>query len=275
MFEEKYHFNILCGVPTLYDYISKQKFRKDELKCLKLVVCGGDAMSQPLKDKVNTFLKENGSDADIRIGYGLTESSGVVSLSPAGVSEANVVGLPFPDTYFKVIDINTGKEKKRGEDGEICISGPNIMLEYLDEPEETKNTLTVDKGITWLHTGDIGFIDSKGLVHYKSRLKRMIITSGYNVYPANIESILIEHEAVLNCAVIGVPDDSRGEIVKAYVVLKEGKNPFVTKMSIQKYLKKYLAKYEIPREIEFINELPKTKLGKIAYKELEILSTKD
>ena len=271
----RYHFNILCGVPTLYDYISKQKFRKDELKCLKLVVCGGDAMSQSLKDKVNTFLKENGSDADIRIGYGLTESSGVVSLSPAGVSDASVVGLPFPDTYFKVIDINTGKEKKRGEDGEICISGPNIMLEYLDEPEETKNTLTVDKGITWLHTGDIGFIDSKGLVHYKSRLKRMIITSGYNVYPANIESILIEHEAVLNCAVIGVPDDSRGEIVKAYVVLKEGKNPLVTKMSIQKYLKKHLAKYEIPREIEFINELPKTKLGKIAYKELEILSTKD
>lgn len=271
----RYHFNILCGVPTLYDYISKQKFRKDELKCLKLVVCGGDAMSQPLKDKFNTFLKENGSNADIRIGYGLTESSGVVSLSPAGISDASVVGLPFPDTYFKVIDINTGKEKKHGEDGEICISGPNIMLEYLDEPEETKNALTVDKGITWLHTGDIGFIDSKGLVHYKSRLKRMIITSGYNVYPANIESILIEHEAVLNCAVIGVPDSSKGEIVKAFVVLKEGKNPLVTKISIQKYLKKHLAKYEIPREIEFINELPKTKLGKIAYKELEILSTKD
>lgn len=266
----KYHFNVLCGVPSLYDYISKMEFKKNELKCLKLVVCGGDSMSLALKQKVNAFLQKYGSPTDLKIGYGLTESSGVVSLSPAGIyDEADVIGYPFPDTKFKILDINNGEEKKRGESGEICISGPNIMLEYLDEEEETSNVLEKINGVVWLHTGDIGFIDAKGLVHYKARLKRMIITSGYNVYPANVENIIMQHEAVSSCAVIGIPDESKGEIVKAFVTLKEGKNPMIVKVSIQKYLKKHLAKYEQPREIVVLDELPKTKLGKIAYKELE------
>ncbi len=266
----KYHFNVLCGVPSLYDYISKLEFKKNELKCLKLVVCGGDSMSLALKQKVNAFLQKYGSPTDLKIGYGLTESSGVVSLSPAGIyDEADVIGYPFPDANFKILDINNGEEKKRGESGEICISGPNVMIEYLDEEEETSNVLEKINGEVWLHTGDIGFIDSKGLVHYKARLKRMIITSGYNVYPANVENIIMHHEAVSSCAVIGIPDESKGEIVKAFVTLKEGKNPMIVKVSIQKYLKKHLAKYEQPREIVVLDELPKTKLGKIAYKELE------
>ena len=220
--------------------------------------------------KINGFLQKYGCETDIKIGYGLTESSGVVALSPSGIyDEADVIGYPFPDTEFKIIDINTKEEVKKGMPGEICISGPNVMLEYLDEEEETKNTLEVINGKTYLHTGDIGYIDSKGLVHYKARLKRMIITSGYNVYPANVEDIIMNHEAVTSCAVIGVPDPNKGEIVKAFVTLKEGKNAMLAKVSIQKYLKKHLAKYEQPREIEVLDELPKTKLGKIAYKELE------
>lgn len=272
----KYRFNVLCGVPTLYDYISKLSFKKNELKCLKLVVCGGDSMSLSLKQRVNDFLRRYGSSTDIKIGYGLTESSGVVSLSPFGVYDASdVIGYPFPDTVFKIVDIDTKEYKKTGEAGEICISGPNVMLGYLDEEEETKNTLEERDGRVWLHTGDIGYIDEKGLLHYKSRLKRMIITSGYNVYPSLVEEVLMGHEAVLNCAVIGVPDSNKGEIVKAFVVLKEGKNPMIARASIQKYLKKYLARYEQPREIAFLDELPKTKLGKIAYKELEELHTKN
>lgn len=266
----KYHFNVLCGVPSLYDYISKLEFKKNELKCLKLVVCGGDSMSLALKQKVNAVLQKYGSPTDLKIGYGLTESSGVVSLSPAGIyNEADVIGYPFPDTNFKILDIDNGSEKKKGELGEICISGPNVMLEYLDEKEETSNVLDKINGEIWLHTGDIGFIDSKGLLHYKARLKRMIITSGYNVYPANVENIIMQHEAVSSCAVVGIPDESKGEIVKAFITLKEGKNPMIVKVSIQKYLKKHLAKYEQPREIVVLDELPKTKLGKIAYKELE------
>lgn len=272
----RYHFNVLCGVPTLYDYISKLSFKKNELKCLKLVVCGGDSMSLSLKQRVNSFLKEYGCTTDIKIGYGLTESSGVVALCPEGIYDnADAIGYPFPDTYFKIVDVDTGCEKKVLEDGEICISGPNVMLEYLDEVEETKNTLEEVDGKIWLHTGDIGYIDTKGLIHYKARLKRMIITSGYNVYPSNVEEILMGHEAILNCAVIGIPDASRGEIVKAFIVLKDGKNAMFSKVSIQKYLKKHLAKYEQPREIEFLDELPTTRLGKIAYKELAELHEKN
>lgn len=266
----KYKFNVLCGVPTLYDAVSKMKFRKNELNTLKLVVCGGDAMSIDLKKRVNTFLKEYGCETELKIGYGLTESSGVVSLSPDGIlDESDVIGYPFPNTEFKIIDINNQKETPLGEDGELIISGPNIMLEYLDEPEETKNTLFQMDGKTWLHTGDIACVDKRGLFHYKSRLKRMIITSGYNVYPSHVEEILTNHEAILKCAVIGIKNESKGEIVKAFIVLREGYNNLLTKSSIQKYMKENLAKFEIPREIRYIDDLPTTLVGKIAYKELE------
>ena len=266
----KYRFNVLCGVPTLYDALTKMKFRKNELKCIKLVVCGGDSMSLPLKQRVNDFLKKYGCETDIRIGYGLTESSGVVALSPSGIyDQSDVIGLPFPDCEFKIIDINTGKNVDIRTDGEICISGPNLMLEYLGEKEETANVLTEKGGKTWLYTGDIGYIDENGLVHYKSRLKRMIITSGYNVYPSHIEEILLLHDAVLKCAVVGIPDDAKGEIVKAFVVLKDDKDSILIKNSIQKHLKEHLAKYEIPKEIKFIEDLPTTLVGKVAYKELK------
>ena len=266
----KYKFNVLCGVPTLYDAVSKMKFRKNELSTLKLVVCGGDAMSIDLKKRVNAFLKEYGCKTELKIGYGLTESSGVVSLSPDGIlDESDVIGYPFPNTEFKIIDINTKKETPLEEDGELIISGPNIMLEYLDEPEETKNTLFQMDGKTWLHTGDIACVDKRGLFHYKSRLKRMIITSGYNVYPSHVEEILTNHEAILKCAVIGIKNESKGETVKAFIVLREGYNNLLTKSSIQKYMKENLAKFEIPREIRYIEELPTTLVGKIAYKELE------
>ena len=266
----KYKFNVLCGVPTLYDAVSKMKFRKNELSTLKLVVCGGDAMSIDLKKRVNAFLKEYGCKTELKIGYGLTESSGVVSLSPDGIlDESDVIGYPFPNTEFKIIDINTKKETPLEEDGELIISGPNIMLEYLDEPEETKNTLFQMDGKTWLHTGDIACVDKRGLFHYKSRLKRMIITSGYNVYPSHVEEILPNHEAILKCAVIGIKNESKGETVKAFIVLREGYNNLLTKSSIQKYMKENLAKFEIPREIRYIDDLPTTLVGKIAYKELE------
>ena len=266
----KYKFNVLCGVPTLYDAVSKMKFRKNELSTLKLVVCGGDAMSIDLKKRVNAFLKEYGCKTELKIGYGLTESSGVVSLSPDGIlDESDVIGYPFPNTEFKIIDINTKKETPLEEDGELIISGPNIMLEYLDELEETKNTLFQMDGKTWLHTGDIACVDKRGLFHYKSRLKRMIITSGYNVYPSHVEEILTNHEAILKCAVIGIKNESKGETVKAFIVLREGYNNLLTKSSIQKYMKENLAKFEIPREIRYIDDLPTTLVGKIAYKELE------
>lgn len=266
----KYHFNILCGVPTFYDYMTKVKFKKDELSCLKLVVCGGDSISTELKEKVNNFLQEHGANTTIQVGYGLTETSGVVALSKRGIKESDVIGYPFPDVDFKIIDPDTEEELGINECGELIISGPNIMLEYLDEPEETKNTIFEYKNKKYVHTGDICYIDKLGLVHYKSRLKRMIITSGYNVYPSHVEDVIMEHSKVLNCTVIGIPDKNKGEVVKAFIVLKDNNdNNILTKNSIQKFLKQRLAKYEQPKEIKFIKEIPTTLLGKVAYKELE------
>ena len=227
-------------------------------------------MSIDLKNRVNEFLHDYGCETELKIGYGLTESSGVVSLSPNGIlNESDIIGYPFPNTEFKIIDINTKKETPLEVDGELVITGPNVMLGYLEEPEETNNTLFEMEGKIWLHTGDIACVDKRGLFHYKSRLKRMIITSGYNVYPSHVEEILTNHEAILKCAVIGVKNESKGEIVKAFIVLREGYNNLLTKSSIQKYMKENLARYEIPREIRYIDELPTTLVGKIAYKELE------
>lgn len=269
----KYKFNLLCGVPTLYDSLTKIKFRPNELKDLKLVVCGGDAITLETKQKVNTFLKKYGCKTELRVGYGLTESSGVLCLSPEGFSEIeDVVGKPFPNIEFKIMDLNTEKEANIGECGEICISGPNLMLGYLDDIEETNIVLEKKRNKkAWLRTGDVGYIDDFGILHYKSRLKRMIIANGYNIYPSHIEQILLKHYAVEKCAVIGVKDEVKGEIPKAFIVLKENQDGIFDKSSIQKYLKSHLAKYELPKEIKYVKELPTTLVGKIAYNELEKL----
>ena len=266
----KYKFNILCGVPTFYEYMTHVKFRKNELKVLKLVVCGGDALSLDLKKSVNNMLEKYGSKTEIQVGYGLTEVSGVVSFSPRGIKDqSDIIGYPFPDVYIRVVNPDTLKEMGVNEDGELLISGPNNMIGYLKEPEETKNTIITIGRKKWVRTGDICFIDKKGLIHYKSRLKRMIITNGYNVYPSHIEEVLMELPSVRACSVIGKPDKTRGEKVVAFVVLNKDADNIIEKGKIQKYLRDHLAKYEVPRDIKYIEELPKTLVGKVAYKELE------
>lgn len=262
----KYHFNILCAVPTLYEFLTKVKFRKNELKNLKAVISGGDAMSLPLKQKTNEFLAKYGCTTDVQIGYGLTEASGVIAFSPVGIKDSSdIIGYPFPNCEFLIRDLKTEKEAYLGKDGEILISGPNTMIGYLDDPEETENSFVIIKDKTYLKTGDIGFIDKKGLLHYKSRLKRMIITNGYNVYPSHVESIIMMHKSVKKCAVVGVPDKNRGEIVKAFIVLKENEDGILVKNAIQKLLKTHLAKYELPRETVYLDDLPLTKMNKVDF----------
>ena len=229
---------------------------------LRFVISGG----APIDKKIEQGFRDLG--IEVAAGYGLTETSPVIAAQTSTAKIPGSVGVAMPNVNIEIIN------KDENQIGEIIVSGPNVMLGYLDEPEETAQALTKKGGEIWLHTGDIGYIDKKGLVHYKSRLKRMIITSGYNVYPANVEEKIMQHESVLKCAVIGVKDENKGEIVKAFIVLKEGKNAILSKVSIQKHLKKHLARYEQPREIEFLQDLPTTKLGKIAYKELEELDKK-
>lgn len=267
----KYHPNFVVGVPTLFEALTKSLFKKDELKCIKEAISGGDTLDEKLKLKVDAFLKKHGSLAEVREGYGLTECAGAASLMPAGNYRRKSIGIPFPDNYFKIVVNGTHEEAEIGTDGEICISGPTVMCGYLNNLEETMQTLRIhEDGRIWLHTGDIGSMDEDGFIYFKQRLKRVIISSGYNVYPSHIESVINAHSAVLTSTVIGVKHPYKVQVAKAYVVLKEGYEPNETlKKEILSHCQKNLAKYSMPAFVEFKDSLPKTLVGKVAYKELE------
>lgn len=267
----KYRPNVVAGVPSLFDAISKLNLKPHDLSNLTLAVCGGDAITLENKKRINRYLKEHGSKTELRVGYGLTECCGASCLSPEKMeNKKDIIGVPFPDCLYKIIDINDGHELGYNKDGEILISGPNVMLGYLDDKEENDNIFHIDEnGVKWLHTGDIGFIDKKGLIYYRSRLKRMIITNGYNVYPGYIEELLSKNEYVFQSAVVGVTHPYKGEVAKAFIVLKEDVKPTgEVKRAINKYLKQNLANYAIPSEIEYVEGLPMTLVGKISYKDL-------
>jgi long-chain acyl-CoA synthetase len=172
---------------------------------------------------------------------------------------------------MKIVSIDTKEEVKCGEVGEICIAGPVVMPGYLDNEKETNDMLEKDeKGVVWVHTGDLGFVDEEGLLHYVQRLKRMLIVSGYNVYPSHIENVLLEHPAILNCGVVGIPHPYKVQVPKAYIVLENGyKVNSKIKQEIKEYCEKKLAHYMIPKEFEFRESLPKTMIGKVNYRELE------
>lgn len=269
---KKYKINILVGVPTVFEYMMKLKFGKKELKNIKGVVSGGDMVSQQLKRDFNHFMKEHGSKAVLQNGYGLTEAAGGMVFSPASVADGpDVIGFPLPDSEVFIKDLDSKKEVPLGEDGEILVRGLTVMKEYLDDPEETKNTFMTIGNKKYLRTGDIGYVDARGVVHFRSRLKRIIITNGYNVYPTNVEDATLKSKLVASCAVVGQEDKLRGQKVVAFVILKPNASERAVRKELATIYKKYLAKYEIPREIRFIDEMPKTKLAKVDFKALEKL----
>ena len=268
----KYRCNFIAGVPTLYEALTRTKvMNKADLSCLKGVFSGGDSLSIELKKKFDTFLKEHKATIQIREGYGTTECVTASCLTPLTKAKEGSIGIPFPDTYYKIVKPGTDDELPYGEEGEIILAGPTVMKEYTNHLEETADTLHKDKfGTVWLHTGDLGYMDDEGFIYFRGRIKRLIVTSGYNVYPAQIENIIEKHDAVQMSCVIGVPDPYRMHKVKAYIVLKKGKVPSeLLKQSILNHCKKYIAKYAMPREIEFRDDLPKTLVGKVAYRQLE------
>lgn len=269
----KYKVNVLVGVPTVFEYLTKIKFRKDALKTVKYVVSGGDMISMTNKELINDFLKSHGSKALIENGYGLTEASGGFIFSPLSVAEEpDAIGYPLPDNEVIIMDLKTKSEAKLGEDGEILVRGLSVMKEYLGKPKETEEAFIKVGTKKYLRTGDIGYADEDGVIHFRSRLKRMIISNGYNIYPANIEDVTLKSKQVSACAVVGREDKLRGEKVVVFVVpaTKEASERAIKK-ELNAIYKKHLAKYEIPREIRFIKELPKTKLAKVDFKALENL----
>ena len=264
--------NLIPGVPTLFEALLRaENLENADLSFLKGIFSGGDSLSPELKKKVDAFLREHNCTEQIREGYGTTECVTASCLTPKDYARQGSIGVPFPDTYYKIVAPGTVNEAEPNTEGEICISGPSVMLGYMDNPKETANTLRRHyDGRIWLHTGDLGYMDQDGFVYFRQRIKRMIVTSGYNVYPSQLENIIDANEKVLLSCVIGVKDPYRVQRVKAYVVPMPGVEPTEElKKEILDYCAVHIAKYAMPREIEFRKELPKTLVGKVAYRVLE------
>jgi len=262
----------MAGVPTLYEALLRSDImKKADFSCLKGAFAGGDSLPEDVKHRFDTFMQERGGTIELQEGFGLTETVTASCIMPKGHYKSGSVGIPCPDTIYKIFEHGTEIPCEIGTDGEICISGPTCMMEYYNEPEETALVRKVHSdGRVWIHTGDMGHMDEDGFVFFKLRIKRIIKSSGYSVYPTQIEEVINKHESVVMSCVIGVPDDYQIEKIKAFVVTKEGfeKNDEL-KESLIKHCREYLAKWSTPREIEFREELPMTKVGKIAYTELE------
>jgi len=262
----------MAGVPTLYDALSADpRFRETDLSSFKGIFCGGDSLSPETKYRFEEVLRMNGCSAALREGYGMTESVTANMLMPAGEYRERSIGLPYPDMIAKVVRPGTTEECGPMEEGEICVSGPTVMLGYLGDEEATAEVLRAHPdGRTWLHSGDVGCMDEDGFFYFRQRAKRIIKTSGIAVYPTQVEDALNKHPAVRLSCVIGVPHPTQVEVPKGFVTLNEG---FAASEGLERELiehcKERLIPHSCPRRIEFLPELPMTRVGKVAFKTLE------
>lgn len=268
---KKYKPNVIVGVPTLYEALLRSEGFDFDLSFLRGMFCGGDSLSVELKKKVDKFLKDHNATIQVREGYGTTECVTASCLTPYDTYREGSIGIPLSDTYYSIVNPNNDAELPYGEEGEICICGPTVMKGYLNNAEETASTLRRhEDGNLWLHTGDLGYMDEDGFVYYKQRMKRLIIVSGINVYPSQVENAIDAHPDVLLSCAVGIPDPYKMHVVKAFVVLRQGVEPSdKIKEEIIENCKKNVSRYGVPREIEFRTELPKTLVGKVAYRVLE------
>jgi len=269
---KKHKPHYIAGVPTLYEALLRlRNIEKLDMSRLEGVFSGGDSLSVELKRKVDAFLRAHGASVQVREGYGLTECVTASCLTPSDFHKEGSIGIPYPDTYYKIVRQGTRETIPYGLEGEITLTGPTVMKGYDNNEEETAQALqTHPDGNVWLHTGDLGIMDEEGFVYFRQRIKRMIITSGYSVYPSQLENIIEAHENVLISCVIGVPDDYRMQRIKAFIVLRDGKEPTEEiKESILEHCRRNIAKYAMPREFEYRSDLPRTLVGKVAYIELE------
>ncbi len=261
----KHRATLYPGVPTMFvgfnNYHDREKYDLSSLR-------GAFSAAAPLPAEVQAKFGEI-TGGVLMEAYGMTETGPALTGNPMKHPRTNTVGLPLPDTDLRIVDVETGsRELPVCEPGEIIAYGPQVMKGYWQMPTETANVLRKgpDGREGWLYSGDIGYMDEEGFFHVTDRKKDMIIAGGYNIYPADVEGVLYDHPAVLEAAVIGIPDEVRGESVKAFVVLKEGGS--ATAEDIVAFCKKNLAPYKVPRQVEFRTELPKSVVGKILRREL-------
>ncbi|TKJ30873.1 MAG: long-chain fatty acid--CoA ligase [Chloroflexi bacterium B3_Chlor] len=251
----KYKPTLFMGVPTMYNAVNHHPdIAKYDVKSVRACISGSAPLPMAVKE---TFEELTGGK--LVEGYGLTEAPTATHCNPMyGMNLEGSIGLPLPDVEAKIVDIDTGtKDLPVGETGELVLRSPNVMKEYWNMPEETE--IALREG--WLYTGDIALMDENGYFFIVDRKKDMIIASGLNVYPSEVEDVLYEHPKIQETAVAGIPDPKRGETVKAWVVLKPGETATVDE--IRDFCRDKLAKYKIPYYVEFRDELPKTMVGKV------------
>ncbi len=262
----------MAGVPTLYEALaSSRTMRTAGLSCLKTAYAGGDRLPHSVKERFDALIKAHGGDAELLEGYGLTESVTACIVTPRHGYREGSVGIPLPDMWAKITEQGTDKEVSPGTDGELCVSGPTLMLGYLNSKEITAKTLRKHAdGRVWLHTGDICSMDTDGFVYFKLRMKRIIKVSGVSVSPVQVEEVLDRHPDVSLSCVIGIPDPYKMQTVKAFTVLRDPAQASPEKeRELIAYCKKHLIKWSVPERIEFRASLPLTLVGKVAFSELE------
>ena len=264
--------NLIAGVPTIFEaLLHLPELEGFDMSFLIGMFSGGDSLSKELKHKIDIFLKEHNAGIQVREGYGLTECVTASCLTPKNTYKEGSIGLPFADTVYAIVRPDTDEVVPNGKEGEIIMRGPSVMKGYLNNEDETNKALRkLADGNIWLYTGDLGKMDDDGYVYFSQRIKRMIITNGYNVYPGQIENVIDGCEEVAYSCVIGVKDPRRIKRVRAYIVLNEGYEPTEeTKMSIMEQIAVHIASYALPKEIIFKESMPKTLVGKVSYRALE------
>ena len=264
--------HVILGVPTLWEgMLSNKGFDNIDMSQLKYIVSGGDHLTIPAETRINEFLHKHGAHVNIAKGYGMTESVAATAYTFPGTNEPGSIGIPMVGNTYQICDPETLEPKELGEEGEICVQGPTLMMGYLNNKEETENVLKKHSdGSTWLHTGDIGYMTPNGIIFYTQRLKRMLIVSGFNVYPSVIEEAISKHESVDKVCVIGIPHQYKMQVPKAFIVLKKGIKPTPKiKKEIIDICKQELSVYSLPKQYDFVESLPKTLYGKVDYKKLE------
>lgn len=263
--------NMLAIVPTMLEaFLRSDAFDGKDLSFLKGIFSGADATNTALQNRMNNFLREHHCEEVVREGYGLTESVTACALNPRENVKIGSIGLPLGETKFRVVKPGTFQDVPVGENGELIIHGPTVMLGYLNEPEETENTLKTDAdGLKWLFTGDMVKMDEDGYTFFIQRIKRLIITSGFNVYPTQVEQAINACPGVEASCVVGVKDRFLGQKVVACVVLQKDVDEKKARSEIMDTCKKKLEEYAIPSKIEFVSELPLTNMGKIDFTRIE------
>lgn len=264
--------HVIAGVPTLWEgMLSNKKFEDLDLSQMKYVISGGDYLTLAMEQRFNNFLHTHGAKISVSKGYGMTESVAATAYTFDGTNEPGSIGIPMVGNSICICDPDSNEPLPFGEEGEICVNGPTVMVGYLNNEEETKKVLRKHKdGKIWLHTGDVGYITPDGIIYFTQRLKRMIVSSGFNIYPSVIEEVIESHPDVKKCCVIGIPHPYKMQVAKAFIVLNDGKKEnSKIKKEIKELCKRDLEAFSQPKEFEFRKELPKTLYNKIDFKLLE------